>query len=269
MDYRMIFLGVLGSIALSMFASMPANAQSNPEPFRDCEACPLVKMVPPGKFRMGDLSSEASHNQIPTREVTIAKAFAVGVYEITYDEFDDCVADGGCLHRPDDGGWGRGQKPVDSVNWDDAQEYVRWLSSKTGEHYRLLTEAETEYVTRAGTSTQYPWGDTFEKGHASCQGCGNALWTGLTIGMFKPNAWGLYDTVGSRDEWVQDCWHDTYEGAPTDGSAWMDEDCERHVLRGGAWYGRTKIIRSSSRSRALTYERANVYGFRVAREISN
>ena len=141
---------------------------------------------------------------------------------MTFDEWDACVAYGGCEPGVSDSGYGGGRKPVINVTWDDAQRYVAWLSRMTGKPYRLLSEAEWEYAARAGTQTAYSWGDKIGKGNANCNGCGSQ-WDNMQpapVGSFAPNAFGLNDMHGNVWEWVEDCYHDNYDGAPTDGSAW-------------------------------------------------
>ena len=134
-------------------------------------------------------------------------------------------------------GWGRGLRPVRNVSWYDAMAYTEWLWEQTGDRYRLPTEAEWEYAARAGSTTAYSWGDSIGRNRANCDGCAS-LWDGertALVGTFKANGWGLYDMHGNVWEWVQDCWNDNYEGAPTDGTAWLSGDCDRRVLRGGSW----------------------------------
>jgi formylglycine-generating enzyme required for sulfatase activity len=247
---------------------LDAHAQKVGSKFRDCDACPFMTVVPAGKYRMGDLTGTGLHNETPAHDVIIPRAFAVGIYEIAYLEFDACVADGGCKHKPNDANWGRGKRAVASVSWNDAGQYVDWLSKKTGKKYRLLTEAEWEYAARAGTKTRYPWGDELGQGNAACLSCGAGSVMTLQAGQLPPNAFGLHDMVASRKEWVQDCWNSSYAGAPSDGSAWLQGQCKRRVLRGGSWYDSARFIRSASRAGAVLQEREDQYGFRVAREIA-
>ena len=218
--------------------------------FRDCEQCAEMVVVPAGRFRMAVGYREA-------HGVTIASPFAVGRYEVTFAEWDACVAAGGCTHRPDDEGWGRGIRPVINISWEDAQEYMRWLSRETGKPYRLLSETEWEYVARAGTTTEYWWGNEADHAHANygkdecCEGmaAGADRWVNTSpVGNFKANAFGLFDTAGNVFEWVEDCWNEHYNGAPADGSAWMSGDCDRHVVRGGSWYSFPGDIRSAYRT---------------------
>ena len=221
------------------FASLARNRLADPPPpkpgevFRDCPSCPEMVVVPAGAFRMGSPASEAgrSDDEGPRHRVTL-RSFALGVTEVTFDEWDACVRGGGCGgRRPDDEGWGRGARPVINVSWEDARAYVRWLSRETGKSYRLPSEAEWEYAARAGTATPFHTGATISTDQANYADRRTTL-----VGAFAPNAFGLYDVHGNVWEWVEDCWHDSYRGAPSDGTAWTaGGDCSRRVLRGGSW----------------------------------
>jgi formylglycine-generating enzyme required for sulfatase activity len=160
---------------------------------------------------------------------------------------------------------------VINVSWDDAKEYVAWLSRKTGKAYRLLTEAEWEYAARAGTTTRYYWGDDIGKNNAKCNACGSQ-WGGkqtAPVGSFKPNAFGLYDMAGNVWEWVEDVYHDNYAGAPTNGSAWLQGgDASRRVVRGGSWYVDPLFLRAAVRYRYASDDRSINLGFRVARTLT-
>jgi formylglycine-generating enzyme required for sulfatase activity len=256
------------------------------ESFRECaprqdgkDYCPEMIVVPAGSFMMGSQPNDngAFKNEFPWHPVTIAKPFAVSKFELTFAEWDTCFAHGGCLENPGDAGWGRGEQPVIYVRWDDGQQYVKWLSTITGKRYRLLTEAEHEYATRAGATTAYPWGDLVGKNNANCAGC-NSRWDHdrtAPAGSFAPNAFGLYDMVGNVWEWVEDCYHSGYEiataqekvRAPADGSAWLDGDCSLRVIRGGSWAYLDRTVRSASRNFSPTDARFNYLGFRVARTL--
>ena len=204
----------------------------------------------------------------PMRRVRIDYRFAVGVYEVTFAEWYACADAGGCgSYIPDDEGWDRRNRPVVNVSWDDAQSYVRWLSARTGQSYRLLNESEWEYVARAGTETAYSWGDSIGVNRANCRGCGSQWDSTRTapVGSFAANAWGVHDMHGNVWELVQDCWKSGYEGAPTDGSAWESEDCDYRVLRGGSCYKLPGDLRSANRGPASTDSRISHFGFRVAR----
>ncbi len=221
--------------------------------FRDCNECPEMVVVPSGSFLMGSPEDEEGRydNEGPQHRVTIAEPFAIGVYEVTFDEWDACVAAGGCNgYRPDDDGWGRGRRPVINVSWDDAQAYVDWLSDRTGEEYRLPSEAEWEYAARAGTTTRYWPGDEITAEYANF---GRNVGRTIEVGSLgRPNAFGLHDVHGNVWEWVEDCWNDSYAGAPANGTAWTSGDCGRRVLRGGSWDDYPRSLRSAYRGRNAT-----------------
>lgn len=236
---------------------------------RDCPSCPELVVVPAGSFMMG--SNKGKPDEKPVHKVTIAKPFAVGKFEVTFAEWDACVAAGGCQHKPLDEGWGRGKRPVIDVSWDFiTKQYLPWLSRKTGKTYRLLSEAEWEYAARAGTTNVYSWGDDVGKGNANCDGCGSQWENKHTapVGSFKANPFGLHDMYGNVWERVQDC-HlaDDYKDAPTDGSARNKKDCEAHVLRGGSWRDSPRYLRAAYRGRDNPDFRSFYDGFRVARDL--
>ena len=231
--------------------------------FRDCPDCPELVVVPEGNFMMG-----SSYG--PVHRVVIGRPFAVGVYEVTFGEWDACVSGGGCGgHRPSDEGWGQGPRPVIRVSWDDAKAYVRWLRGKTGKEYRLLSESEWEYVARAGTGTMYWWGDEIGRNRANCGGCGSRWDNRQTspVGSFSANGFGLHDVHGNVWEWVEDCWNENYNEAPTDGSAWESGNCGRRVLRGGSWSSSPGYLHSASREWYTSGNRNNDTGFRVAKTL--
>ena len=243
-------------------------------PFRDCPVCPEMVVVPAGSFRMGCVSGQyCRDNEKPVHRVTIAAPFAVGKYEVTFDEWDACVADGGCDgYEPDDRGWGRGRRPVFIVTWNRAQAYVLWVSKKTGKPYRLLSGAEWEYAARAGSETAYSWGNELGRNRTNCRGGCGSRWDLQTapVGSFAANAFGLHDMHGNVREWVQDCWNGTYAGAPADGSAWERGDCNTRVIRSGSWANtEPSEFRSAYRLgySSTRYARAYV-GFRVARSVT-
>jgi formylglycine-generating enzyme required for sulfatase activity len=241
--------------------------------FRECDKdCPEMVVVPAGEFTMGSPSSEKGHqnHEGPQHRVKIARPFAVSKFVATFDDWDACVKVGGCPEgRASDAKWGRASRPVIEVSWDDAKAYVEWLSEMTGKKYRLLSEAEYEYAARASTTTAYSWGDEVGKSNANCYRCGSQ-WDGQTapVGSFAPNAFGLYDMCGNVWEWVEDVYHENYEGAPTDGSAWLQGgDAIRHVVRGGGWSADPADLRVASRARAPTSETHNHLGFRIGRTL--
>ncbi|MGH8577427.1 MAG: formylglycine-generating enzyme family protein [Gammaproteobacteria bacterium] len=221
--------------------------------FKDGEGLgPEMVVLPGGTFRMGCLEGDPACDQDEhaAHAVTI-EPFAIGRYEVTFEDYDRFAKDTK-RKLPDDASWGRGRQPVINVTWDDAQSYAAWLSEKTGRHYRLPTEAEWEYAARGGTTTSYWWGNEVGRNHANCDGCGSE-WDGketAPAGSFAPNPFGLYDTAGNVWEWVQDCYHGNYQGAPADGSAWPETgggDCNSRVVRGGSWYVDPRDLRSADR----------------------
>lgn len=236
--------------------------------FRDCAECPEMVVVPAGSFLMGAPETElySQDEERPVRRVTIDRPFAVGVYEVTFAEWDACAEDGGCDgFRIDDLGWGRGRRPVINLSWKFAQAYLAWLSEKTGESYRLLSEAEWEYAARAWTQTAYSFGDSILPSQANYWGSG---WRRtLPVGSFEPNGFGLFDMHGNASEWVQDCWQPNYEGAPTDGSAWENEPCAKRVERGGSHDSGGLAIRAASRFGWPVRIVPTGVGFRVAKTL--
>ena len=262
--------GALAFVQASELEEVVGPSWTAGHKFRDCPGCPEMVVVPSGSFEMGSPSGEADRydDEGPVHRVTFERPFAVGVYEVTFGEWEACVSGGGCGgHRPDDEGWGRGNRPVVNVSWEDAQAYVGWLSRKTGEEYRLLSESEWEYVARAGTTTRYWWGDDIGRNRANCDDCGDSYEFTAPVGSFSANPFGLYDVHGNVWEWVEDCLNDGYRGAPTDGSAWESGECERRVLRGGTWNGHPRHLRSARRDRYTTGGRDYSAGFRVARTL--
>ena len=253
---------------------MQEKALKPKDTFKECANCPEMMVVPAGSFTMGSPTSEPGHSaeEGPQHTVTIARQFAVGRFEVTFDEWDACAADGGCNgYKPSDEGWGRGRRPVINVSWDDAKAYVAWLSKKTGKSYRLLSEAEYEYATRAGTQTAYPWGNAVGTNNANCHACGSQWDARQTapVGSFAANGFGLYDMVGNVREWTEDCYHDSYRGAPADGSAWIEgANCSSRVVRGGSWLIAPAFLRSAARYWFSPDYRLNYLGFRVARTLA-
>jgi formylglycine-generating enzyme required for sulfatase activity len=229
--------------------------------FKECEHCPEMVVVPAGQFMMGarDVEVGSSSDERPQHKVYFAQPFSVGRFPLTFNEWDSCVAARGCSYRPSDRGSARGSQPVIDILWDDAKEYVAWLSHITGKTYRLLSESEREYVTRAGTITAYWWGDFFDPAQANCAAgkrelspastgdVPQAIAGPLPVQSFAPNPWGLYQVHGNVYDWVEDCWNDSYDGAPSDGSAWMSGNCDGHVLRGGAFSRDAQTARSAAR----------------------
>jgi formylglycine-generating enzyme required for sulfatase activity len=257
------------------FADPPSDRRYEPgETFRDCAKCPEMVVVPAGSFTMGSPQSEKgrTYYEGPQHRVTFSQPFAVGKYAVTFDEWDACVADGGCNgYKPSDVDWGRGKRPVVNVSWNDAQAYISWLKRKTGRDYHLLSEAQREYVTRAGTTTPFWWGATILADKANYTDDGEVKsryrYQTAPVDAFQPNPWGLYQVHGNVYEWTEDCWKDNYSSAPTDGSAWTSEDCTSRVVRGGSWETFPRYLRSAYRDRYIAVNRSTRYGFRVARTL--
>ena len=236
------------------------------ETFRDCPDCVELVVVPAGEFQMG---SNAKPAEQPIHKVAIKKDFAIGRREVTFTEWDKCVAAAGCKYSPPDPTWGRGDEPVTNVSWDDAKEFIGWLAKTTGKPYRLPTEAEWEYAARGGSTLPYWWGKDIGTGRAQCAECGvSDASKPVVVGSFRPNAFGLYDTSGNAAEWIEDCWNPSYRGAPNDGSAWTSGDCSLHVLRGGSFADKAAAVRSSARFRYDEDVRYYANGFRVARDVN-
>jgi formylglycine-generating enzyme required for sulfatase activity len=240
--------------------------------FQECSKCPVMMVVPAGSFTMGSLLSEviSPYHEGPQHTVTFARQFAIGQFEVTFDEWDACVADAGCNdYEPSDRGWGGGRRPVIDVSWDDASAYVAWLARITGKPYRLLSESEYEYAARAGTTTAYPWGNDIGLNNANCNGCGSKWDTRRTapVGSFAANGFGVYDMIGNVWEWTEDCIHDGYNGAPIDGSAWTETDCTVRVVRGGSWLSLPQSLRSAYRFGFPADRRSAVFGFRAGRTL--
>jgi formylglycine-generating enzyme required for sulfatase activity len=293
----------MAALALALVvAAMPAHAADDRE-FTECAQCPTMVALPAGKFVMGSKASEAGHFDAEgPAHVVALRAFALGKYTVTNGEFQLFLQQTGYQPAPCDPrmglSWlspghglayppGRTESPLEPavcLNWNDAQAYVAWLNGTVaglpsaarsgGAPYHLPSEAEWEYAARGGTATARWWGDEIGVGNANCNGCGSR-WDGLRIapvGSFGPNPFGLYDMLGNVWQWVADCWHEGYDGAPADGSAWTTGgDCRKRVLRGGSWSNVPVYVRSAARSRADAaggdFDYAGFAGFRVARSL--
>jgi formylglycine-generating enzyme required for sulfatase activity len=251
-------------------------------------------VVPSGTFSMGAPQSEidqhhAFPNEGPGHTVSISRPFAVSKFEVTFDQWDACIQDGGCRgFRPSDSGWGRQKHPVINISWDDAKLYVKWLSNKTGKVYRLLSEAEWEYAARAGSTAKYFFGDdpmslcryaniADDSGNAyrypstgfrAWLTCNDGYFHTAPVGSFVSNDFGLYDVLGNVSEWVEDGWHDNYQGAPTYGSTWVaGADPQLHVARGGSWYSLQDGVTSSVRYKYVASPGGELVGLRIARTL--
>ena len=236
--------------------------------FRDCPlVCPEMVVIPAGDFTMGSptLDLHADADERPPRRVRVSAPLAVGKHEVTFQNWDACVAEGGCGgHRPNDQGWGRGRHPVITVSWVHAQSYVRWLSGRTGQRYRLLTEAEWEYAARAGTETAYAFGPQITPGQANYNNGQRARTQ--EVGIYPANPFGLHDMHGNVWEWVMDGYRDSYAGAPADAGGMVEMRDNRRVMRGGSWADRAEGLRSANREWLSPTETRVDVGFRVARD---
>lgn len=233
---------------------------------QDCAACPVLIALPAGSFTMGSNTGDPSEK--PAHQVTLGKPFAIGKYEVTVEQWKACTDAGACAQVTGDSNRA-GNTPVRDVSWDDAQRYVKWLTKVSGHPYRLPTEAEWEYAARGGTSTRYWWGERMRQGQANCKECGDP-WQAdgpAKAGSFAANPYGLHDTSGSVWEWVQDCWHNSYKGAPANGHAWEEANCRMRVIRGGSWREGANYMPSSTRFKYDAAVRQSQNGFRVARDM--
>jgi WD40 repeat protein/formylglycine-generating enzyme required for sulfatase activity len=299
LPYRKLLNDWLARLHSDALSSSQERAFKPKDTFKECADCPEMVVVPSGSFIMGsatwkdyvaisaEFAFQFAYQEGPQHKVTIAEPLAVSKFEVTFDEWNTCAAAGNCAPHVRSAASNSGRLPITGVSWDDAQIYVAWLSRTTGRHYRLLSEAEYEYATRAGTRTTFWWGDEVGVGHANCDECGSKWDSPAPVDSFAPNAFGLYDMVGNVFEWVDDCAHKNYEGAPTDGSAWIDSGgCNLHQTRGGAYYTDADALRSAARSAFYTgledkmpagvwpmadFEKLNehrlAHGFRVARSL--
>ena len=292
-------------LAVSLCAVMTSvSATEFPLPgstFRDCEVCPELVVIPAGTMQIGATFAEGGNDEFPIHEVVIARPLAVGKYEVTRFEFAMFVEaasysiDFSCRYLVPRVGWEEGvswrfpgfqqtnRDPVVCVNWKDAKAYVAWLSQRTGETYRLPSEAEWEYAARAGVAERYFFGDSVSMLCQYGNGVDRSLgskWQNAPcndrygartapVGSYLPNKFGLHDTIGNVWEWLEDCWNDNYFGAPVDGTSWNTGDCDHRGLRGGSWLSDPRFMRSAHRNRLYyTYRQYNT-GFRVVREIAD
>ena len=243
----------------------PATVPKSGADIRDCPACPVLVSVPQGVFTMGSNSSDPSEK--PPHRVTIEAPFAIGKTEVTVEQWNACVEAGACPRvaeaaRPPN-------SPARDISWDDAQVYVKWLTKVSGKPYRLPTEAEWEFAARGGSASRYWWGDEMKKGTANCKDCGDP-WQAdgpAPVASFAANGYGLYDMNGSVWEWVQDCWHSSYKGAPADGRAWEESFCPVRVIRGGSWRDGASYMPVTTRFKYDASVRHSQNGFRAARDL--
>lgn len=291
---------VLGLILLASGGTGKATPLPDRE-FQECSGCPVMVGIPAGSFLMGSPASEVGrfNSEGPQHEVTV-RAFAIGKFDVASEQFISFLKETGYQPRPCnallDMGWtspggGKASSPYDAdlprwpaacLNQTDAEHYIGWLNSKVRkEHpnitnatgpYRLPSEAEWEYAARGGTTTARWWGESIGTGKANCNGCGspydNSLFADVT--SFGPNPFGLYGVLGNAWQWTADCWHPSYAGAPSDGSAWVEKNCDQHVIRGGSWHNLPAFVRSAARAGSGGSDDpdySGLAGFRVARDL--
>jgi len=238
--------------------SRPAPGVTPATPLASAVREPEMNTIRAGIFTMG---SNDDVTEKPPHQVTI-KPFAISKYPISVRDWNDCAAAKACTFAAT----GKDDAPVTNVSWTDAKQFVAWLAGAMRKAYRLPSEAEWEYAARGGTQTKYWWGDQFQSGMANCKNCNDiaAAEQPIKVGSFKPNPFGLYDMGGGVDQWVEDCWHKNYQGAPADGSAWVEAECASHVIRSGSWKNDARYVRPSNRDSYDTNVRYPTHGFRVA-----
>jgi formylglycine-generating enzyme required for sulfatase activity len=290
------------SFLLVLFALAPAGAQNQQaREFKECSVCSVMVGIPAGQFLMGSPATEQGRFEAegPLHPVLI-RAFALGKYDVTVEEFLTFLRDSGYQPRPCNpmlnDTWrntGRGlayppqdvqppRWPASCLDWKDAQAYIAWLNKKLRLErpnlrgpgpYRLPSEAEWEYAARGGTTTARWWGEEIGTDNANCNGCGSKFDDSVLsdVDAFAANPFGLYGMLGNVWQWTQDCWHDSYVGAPKDGSAWMSGTCPKHVIRGGSWGNVPLFVRAATRSDAGPdggeYDYSSLSGFRLARTL--
>jgi formylglycine-generating enzyme required for sulfatase activity/class 3 adenylate cyclase len=241
-------------------AAVPAPAPAATPGAQQASAIQEPEMIPlrGGSFAMG---SNEDNSEKPVHQVTI-KPFALSKYPITVRAWNECAAAKACRFTAT----GKDDAPITNVSWSDAKQFVAWLAGATRKPYRLPSEAEWEYAARGDTQSRYWWGDQLQPGMANCKNCTDAAGAEqpVKVGSFKPNPFGLYDMGGGVDQWVEDCWHKTYQGAPSDGSAWSAADCNSHVVRSGSWKNDARYVRPANRDSYDTDVRYPTHGFRVA-----
>jgi len=236
-------------------------------------------VINPGSGKLGspDFEKKRARYENPMRDTFINYRFEVSKYEITFDDWNKCVSSGGCSgHKPDDKGWGRGKRPVINVSYNDAQNFLKWLNAKTGQNYRLLSEAEWEYVARAGQDAPFGTGFDMSAQYANFDGkapygsgaTGPYLRKTQPVGQYEPNAFGVYDMHGNVYEWVEDCWNKDHSGAIGDGSPRTDGDCKFRVMKGGSWVTHGYQTRAAARIRYVMDYRYDDYGIRIARTLN-
>ncbi|MBN3788831.1 SUMF1/EgtB/PvdO family nonheme iron enzyme [Burkholderia sp. Ac-20353] len=244
----------------------PKGSAAAANEIHDCPACPAMLTVSPGTFAMGSNSGDSSEK--PAHRVTLDHAFALAKYAVTVAQWNTCRDAGACPRLPSDSNT-TPNAPARDLSWDDAQQYVKWLSKISGKTYRLPTEAEWEFAARGGTATRYWWGNEMRAGNANCKDCGPPWHAEApdNVGSFAANPFGFYDMAGGVWEWVSDCWHNSYKNAPADGHSWDEPNCQVRVIRGGSWRDGASYMPVSTRFKYDSSVRYSANGFRVARDM--
>jgi len=267
-DYLRVQARRLADIYFPSVLTDPKELALKPgDTFQECASCPEMVVVPKGEFLMGSPDAEGRDDERPLRPVKILHPLAVAKFEVTFDQWDACVAHGGCNYEGRGESWGRGRQPMIRVSWNDAVTYTRWLSRQTGKQYRLLTEAEWEYAARDGSTAKYSYGNDVERLGDFAWYAANSGARTQSVGSKRANRSGLHDMHGNVWEWVQDCYVDSYSGAPSDGTAVVVPGCINRVLRGGSWRSEAEDARAAARYGHLARFRSDTNGFRVARQL--
>ena len=254
---------VICTISVPLIAC--AENETKPDQaLRDCVNCPSLVIIPDGSFQMGGGSPWSSASDENTGPTIAISSFALGKYEVTFAEWNVCVSAGACDRQPDDQGWGRGARPVIDVSWEDAQQYVSWLSEHTGQQYRLPSDSEWEYAARAGRTTRYWFGDKWTD---LKNVVGRHAYHSLKVGSHSANDWGLYEMESNVWEWVEDRYYEDYDLLPTDGAPHIEGTEHRRLRRGGSPIFKSNLIPHSDRSGVPPTQRNANAGFRVARDL--
>lgn len=264
--HRFVTIFLLLGLAFALPPAGSTEAQPENGTFTEILTRLEFVKIPGGSFMMGDTAHRGYDFEGPIHKVTL-KEFYIGRHEVTFDAYD-MFAEEAKRPLPDDAGWGRGNRPVINVSWYDAREFAKWLSKKSGKRFRLPSEAEWEYAAKAGTDSPYWWGSKIGTGNANCNGCGSRWDSTMTapVGSFPPNAYGLYDVLGNVYEWVEDAGHDSYKGAPVDGSAWSDETSQTRIMRSSSYRDEPRDVRTSIRNWAGPERSLQDTGFRLVME---
>lgn len=272
------------SLASSRLEDLRTRSAGDLKVFSDCKGCPEMVLLPAGSFVMGghDGDGERTPREVPPHRVQV-KAFAIGRFAVTFEEWDACVAASGCSARPSDAGWGRARRPVGDITYEDALGYTAWLSKKTGRRYRLPSEAEWEYAARGGGESPRFWGNDADRAcrfanvfDAAAQaglraprkahGCSDGFRNTAPVGSFEANGFGLFDMIGNVWQWTADCWQENYAAAKGDAAPFEKPGCALRALRGGSFMSEPPVARVSTRWPNDIEEKDITIGFRLARE---